>query len=212
MIRGLESGQRPALLISECQRGILEPARTSIPGLAEQAAERGIFERIARLARVFRARGFPVFHIHIGHRPDFSGCASTSPLSGKSRRDRSLIIGSEETLAMPGVEPVDGDFVCSRRSGLAMWYGTDLDAMLRNSGVETVVLTGVSTNLALFGGSLGAIDRGYQAVLVEDASAGGSAETHQWMLENTYPMLASITSVDEVEKALSADVYDQSGK
>ena len=93
-----------------------------------------------------------------------------------------------------------------------MWYGTDLDAMLRNCGVDTVVLTGVSTNLALFGGSLGAIDRGYQAVLVEDASAGGSAETHQWMLENTYPMLASITSVDEVEKALSAGVYDDTGK
>jgi nicotinamidase-related amidase len=203
MIRGLEQGQRPALLISECQRGILDPKRTSLPGLAEQAADRGIFAKIAQLAGAFRTRSLPVIHIHIGHRPDFSGYAATSPLSGKSRRDGSLILGSEEVEAMPGVEPAEGDFICSRRSGLAMWYGTDLDAMLRNSNVDTVVLSGVSTNLALFGGSLGAIDRGYQAVLAEDASAGGTAETHAWMLANTYPMLASISNVRDIEAALS---------
>jgi nicotinamidase-related amidase len=202
MIRGLERGQRPALLISECQRGILDPKLTSLPGLATQAAERNIFAKIGQLATAFRARSLPVVHIHIGHHPDFTGYAATSPLSGKSRRDGSLILGSEDVRAMPGVEPVESDLVCSRRSGLAMWYGTDLDAMLRNCDVETVVLTGVSTNLALFGGSLGAIDRGYQAVLVEDASAGGTAETHTWMLENTYPMLASISTVSDVEAAL----------
>lgn len=202
MIRGLESGQRPALLISECQRGILEPGRTSLPGLAQEAADRDIFSRIARLAKVFRAESLPVFHIHIGHRPDFSGCAVTNPLSAVSRRNRSLVLGSEDAESMPTVAPVEGDFVCSRRSGLAMWYGTDLDAMLRHCGVDTVVLTGVSTNLALFGGSLGAVDRGYQAVLVEDASAGGTAESHLWMLENTYPLLAAISNVDAVEAAI----------
>lgn len=203
MIRGLEKGQRPALLISECQRGILDPTLTMIGGLAEQAAEREILPRIAGLAEAFRDRGLPVFHIHIEHRPDYSGCAVTSALAGLSRREGKMLEGSLDVEPMPEVTPQVGDFVCARRSGLAMWYGTDLDAMLRNSGVETVVLTGVSTNLALFGGSLGAVDRGYHAVIVEDAAAGASSESHAWMLQNTLPLLASISTADELVAAIT---------
>jgi len=203
MIRGLEKQQRPALLISECQRGILDPALTMLGGLAEQVAERGILPRIARLADAFRERELPVFHIHIAHLPGYAGAAVTSPLAGRSRRENKMIVGTPDVEAMPDVAPREGDFVCARRSGLAMWYGTDLDAMLRNCGVETLVLTGVSTNLALFGGSLGAVDRGFSTVIVEDAAAGGSPESHAWMLQNTYPLLASITGTDELLAALA---------
>jgi nicotinamidase-related amidase len=204
MIRGLEKGQRPALLISECQRGILDPDLTNMEGLAHQASERGILNRIARLAESFRRRSAPVFHIHIEHRPDFAGCAVTSPLMGSSRRQGKMTAGSTDVESMPEVAPKADDFVCARRSGLAMWYGTDLDAMLRNCGVDTVVLVGVSTNLALFGGSLGAVDRGYQAVIVEDATAGGTLETHTWMLQNALPLLASITTEEGIEAALGS--------
>ena len=202
MVRGLEPGKRSALLISECQRGILDPDLTSIGGLAEQAAQRNILPRIAELATAFRAADAPVFHIHIGYRPDFLGCATTSPLMGRSRREARMVAGTPDSEPMPDVEPLDGDFVCSRRSGLAMWYGTDLDAMLRNLDVKTVVLVGVSTNLALFGGSLGAVDRGYQSVIAEDATAGGSAETHAWMVENSLPLLSAMSTAAEVTEAI----------
>jgi nicotinamidase-related amidase len=60
----------------------------------------------------------------------------------------------------------------------------------------------VSTNVALFGGSLGAVDRGYQSVIAEDATAGGSAETHAWMVENALPLLAAMSTTDEVAAAI----------
>jgi len=200
--RGLEAGRRAALVISECQRGVLDPARTSIGGLAEQAAARGILPKIARLADAFRAAREPVFHIHLGFRADWAGVAVSCPMMGRSRRHGALVAGAPDAEAMPEVAPREEDFVCARRSGLAMWYGTDVDAMLRHCRIETLVMVGVSTNLALFGGCLGAVDRGYSVVLPEDATAGATAETHAWMIEHTLPMLATLTTVDAVVGAL----------
>ena len=203
-IRGLEPDRKPALLISECQRGILDSALTSLPQLAVQAAERGILPRIAELATRFRDARLPVFHLHIGHRADFAGCAVTSPLMGMSRKGSKMVAGTPDAEPMPDVLPVESDIVCSRRSGLAMWYGTDLDAMLRNEHVDALVMVGVSTNVALFGGSLGGVDRGYQVVIPEDCTAGGSADTHQFMITNSLPLLATMTTSAAVAEALSA--------
>lgn len=201
-IRGLEAGKRPALIISECQRGILDPAMTSMGELANQAASRGIFGRIAALSAVFREVGAPVVHIHIGHRADFGGCAPNSPLMASTRKRRTMIAGTPETESMPEIAPQASDFVSSRISGLGMWFATDLDGILRNEKVDTLVFVGVSTNIAIFGGALGAVDRGYQCVIAEDCTAGASADTHAWMLVNALPMLATITTGDAVAAAI----------
>ena len=115
-----------------------------------------------------------------------------------------MVAGTPDAEPMPDVVPADSDIVCSRRSGLAMWYGTDLDAMLRNQHVETLVLVGVSTNVALFGGSLGGVDRGYQVVIPEDCTAGGSAESHQFMITNSLPLLATMATADAVDRHASS--------
>lgn len=194
---------RSALLVSECLRATLDPELAIFAGLAEQAAERGILPRIAALANSFRAAGRPVVHIHVAHRPDFGGFTDSNPVSAKVMRESRVLIGSPQSEPMPVVVPQPGDFVSRRHSGLAMWYGTDLDSTLRNLGVDTVVLVGVSTNLALVGGSLGATDRGYRAIIAEDATAGASADTHEWMVANLLRLLATITTAGALRSELA---------
>ena len=70
-MRGLERGQRPALLTLECQRGVVEPELAGRAGLSEQAAQRAIIAKIAILATLCRSVGVPVFHNLLVHRPDF---------------------------------------------------------------------------------------------------------------------------------------------
>jgi nicotinamidase-related amidase len=204
MIRGLERGQRPALVISECQRGVLDPELAVFPGLAEECARRGALARAGALAAAFRAAGLAVVHVHVAHRPDFSGLAVTHPIAARNVREKRMVAGTPAVEPMPEVVPAPGDFVSLRHSGLGMWYGTDLDSTLRNLRVETVVLSGVSTNVALFAGGIGAIDRGYQAVLAEDASAGASPESHAWMIANTLPLVTTLAASDEIIAALPA--------
>jgi nicotinamidase-related amidase len=203
MIRGLGPGRRAALLIVECQRGVLDPGLAIFAGLAEQATGRGILPRIAALAADFRTAGLPVVHAHVAHRADFGGAAVTNPITARTAREGRMVAGTPEVEAMPEVAPAPGDYVSTRHSGLGLWYGTDVDSTLRNLRVDTVVLTGVSTNLALFAGAVGAVDRGYQAVIVEDASAGATAEAHDWMVTNTLPLLAALAPAAAVSAALA---------
>jgi nicotinamidase-related amidase len=203
-VRGLGPGATPALVIVECQRGVLDPGLSIFEGLARQCAERGVLGRIAGLAAAFRAAGRPVLHAHVAHRPDFSGAAVTNPITARTAREGRMVAGTAQVEAMPEVAPEVGDHVSTRHSGLGLWYGTDVDSTLRNLRVDTVVLCGVSTNIALFAGALGAVDRGYRAVVVTDASAGASAESHEWMLTNTLPLIATLATAGDVATVVAA--------
>lgn len=182
---------------------MLDPSVAIFPGLAEQAAARGMLDNIDRLAAAFRTAGHAVVHVHVAHRPDFGAVVPNSLVAVRARKANSMVAGTPAVEPMPGAVPAPGDYVSLRRAGIGMWYGTDLDATLRNLGIATVVLCGVSTNLALFAGSMGAIDRGYSVVLPEDATAGAAPDLHEWMVTNSLPLVATISTTDEVIAAMS---------
>lgn len=188
----------PALLISECQRGILEPGRSVSSGLAHEAAERGIVERIGSLARQFRSRGLPVVHCTIEHRPDQLGMLPNSYLGTMALRSRSMTAGTHDVEIPAALGPEPTDIVSSRATGLTAFYGTDLDAMLRLTGVRTLVLAGVSTNVALPGLALEAVNRGYDVVLAEDCTAGSSAEAHEFFVRNQLALLARVIAAADI--------------
>jgi nicotinamidase-related amidase len=192
----------PALVISECQRGILDAGRPVAPGLAEEAAARGIVPRTARLARLFRERGLPVVHCVIEHRPDQVGMLPNSYLGVMALRHRHMIAGTPDAEIAAELTPEPSDIVSARATGLTAFYGTDLDAMLRLQGVRTVVLAGVSTNVALPGLALEAVNRGYDVVLAEDCTAGASAAAHRQMIDNLLAVVARIGSADRIAARL----------
>ncbi|MGH3891343.1 MAG: cysteine hydrolase family protein, partial [Rhodococcus qingshengii] len=94
--------------------------------------------------------------------------------------------------------PEPSDIVSSRATGLTAFYGTELDAMLRLENVATLVLAGISTNIALPGLALEAVNRGYSVVLAEDCTAGSSPEAHEFMVSNMLTLLARITPAVDV--------------
>jgi len=204
MIRGLEPGRRPALLISECQRGVIEHGMTDFEGLADQVRERGILPRIAALAALFRARGWPVFHLHVAHNPDYSELPITSLIMSRSRKNGRMRQGTVDVDSVPEVAPEPGDIVHSRPYSLLGFNGTDLDTRLRHRGVDTLVVTGVSTNIAINGLALCGSDLGYQVVVPEDCTAGASAETHAFMVSNALPLYSTLTSSAAILDVLGA--------
>jgi nicotinamidase-related amidase len=56
------------------------------------------------------------------------------------------------------------------------WTGTDLDAILRRSGVDTLVITGAETDVCVLAAVLGAVDLGYRVVVVSDGWERGDPE------------------------------------
>lgn len=201
-VRGLEAGSRPALVISELQRGIVDPTLTDLPGLAEHATSRDVPERIGRLADTARLHGIPVVWSLIEPRADRVGTSRNSPLSSMVARGN-LVAGTDTVAIAGGLEAHPSDIVVSRVHGLTPFHGTYLDPMLRALGVTTVVLTGVSTNVALTGGAIEAVNRGYQVVLPADCTAGSSAEAHSRHLEEFFALMGAVTTSDAVADAFA---------
>jgi len=88
--------------------------------------------------------------------------------------------------------------VLTRYHGLTPFHGTELDQVLRNLGVRTVVATGVSVNIGILGLVLEAVNAGYQVVIPREAVTGTPDEYVSVVMENTLRLLATLAPVDQV--------------
>jgi nicotinamidase-related amidase len=193
---------RAALVISECQRGFVDPAFSFLGGLADEVERRQILPRIRELAEGFRSAGRPVVHCTIVHRPGTEGTARTSPIVRRAMRFGVAIEGDASAEIVPILTPLLGDVISNRSSGATIFFNTDLDSILRVAGIDTVVLVGVSSNLALFAGSVEATNRNYRVLIPEDCTAGGSEATHAMVMQHFLPLLATITDAAAVTDLL----------
>lgn len=201
-MRGLEQGGNVALLISECQRGVIDAQLSAFSGLVEQVEERGIVDNIAKLAAVFRQQGRLVVHAHVAHNKDYADLPLTNVLVARTAKAGGMQIGSEDVEPVAKLKPEPGDLVHARSFSLVAFNGTDLDSQLRHRGITTLVLAGVSSNVAIPGMAVCASDLGYQVIVAEDCIAGASAETHAFSVKHTLPLFSQLAPAEKIIAAL----------
>ncbi len=195
---------RAALVLQEVQNGVVGEMST-LPALAEAGRKVGMIGHIGRLARAARAAGVPVVHSTAENLPHGFGTSRNARVfAGALKAGATNEPGSEsvQVVAEVGVGP--RDIVLPRFYGLSPLTCTPLDALLRNDGVSTVVVAGVSLNLAIPNLVFDAINRSYQVVLVTDAVAGVPDGYGEQLIENTLSLLATLTTTAELEAVWSA--------
>jgi biuret amidohydrolase len=187
-----------ALLLMECQEGIIGEGGT-LSALAEAVRRNGTVPQIARVLAAARARSVPVFHCLMARRPDGAGAAANCLLLAATRKSaRPLLPGSPQQAPVVALAPADGEWVVTRWHGVTPFHGTELDALLRNLGVRTVVATGVSVNIGILGLVLEAVNAGYQVVIPTEAVTGTPDEYVAAVMEHTLRLLATLAPVDRV--------------
>jgi nicotinamidase-related amidase len=82
------------------------------------------------------------------------------------------------------------------------FYGTDLDLQLRRRGIDTLVLSGIATNLGVESTARDAYERGYHQVFVEDAMSGLGAGAHEAAVGTTFPRIGQVRTSHDVLAAL----------
>jgi nicotinamidase-related amidase len=194
----LEPG-RTAVVTSEVQKGVCG-APSALPVLAE-AAQATAVPNLAKLLPVARAAGVQVVHCTAYRRGDGRGANTNARLfRGVRKSPVAMLPGSPavEVLAELGPEPED--LVLTRTHGLSPMAGTDLDPVLRNLGIRTIVCTGVSVNVAITNLVMDAVNRGYDVVLPRDAVAGVPQEYADAVIDHTLALLATVcTTADLLE-------------
>lgn len=187
-----------ALVTSECQNGVIGSDSSALPALAEAAAT-SVIPNGAALCAAARSVGVPVVHCVAGRRADDRGSNRNARLfAAMLRSPVELRLGTPATDVVPEFGVTPDDLVLSRIHGLNPMSGTDLDPILRNLGVTTVVVVGVSVNVAVTNLVMELVNRGYQAVVARDAVAGWPAGYAEAVLDNTLALLATLASTADI--------------
>lgn len=186
-----------ALVTQECQRGVVGDL-SALPELAENARA-GMIDRVARLVAAARAAGVPVIHCTALRRRDGQGANTNARLFGyMARVEHPLHPGSPAAELVPEIPVADSDLVLPRFHGLSPFQGTELDFLLRNLRVSTLVGVGVSVNVAIQNLAFDAVNASYQVVIPRDAVAGFPVDYVEAVFTHTLGAIATLADTEQV--------------
>ncbi|MGH2783832.1 MAG: cysteine hydrolase [Actinomycetota bacterium] len=189
-----------AVVTNECQRGAIGD-HALWPALVDSASP--MIPRLARLLDAARENWIPVIHCLAVRRADLRGANTNAPLFEVANRSGGLREGTPAVELVPELGPAPGDLVFPKTHGVASLGSTGVDAALRNLGVDEIVLTGVSLNVAIPALAFEAVNRGYRVTIPRDAVAGVPPEYAEQMLERSLSLVATLATVDELVRSWS---------
>lgn len=203
-LTSLLNPKHTAVLVMECQEGVIAAGTAGFNALAESVQKHGTVDVIARLIAAARGAGVPIFYLNASRRADSAGSAANCLLLALGRKGEPLVPGSARHKVVEALAPRESDFVINRFHGVTPFHGTELDSLLRNLGVRTVVAVGVSVNVGITGLTIEAVNSGYQVVLPRDAVAGTPDDYVEAVFQNTLRLLATVTRTDDIVTAWTA--------
>src|SRR5262245_20179314 len=158
-----------------------------------------IIPRIQHLLALFRGKEMEVIHLRV------SEVTKDSRDVGWKQLVRGLIVPSDSREADPldEVAPIDDELIVSKSSS-GVFPVTNLDRLLRNMGITTLIMTGTSTGGCVESAVRDAVDLGYDVVVVADACADATPESHERALGRLAGGLTHILTTDEVTGLLAA--------
>jgi nicotinamidase-related amidase len=175
--------------VIDMQRDFVEPG-----GFGEQLGNdvsrlRRVIPPLQRLLTAMREDGYLVIHTREGHRPDMSDCPPSKVARGRlscgigdvGPMGRILVHGSYGHDIIDELKPW-GDEVVVDKPGKGAFFATDLDFMLRNRGIESLVVTGVTTEVCVNTTVREANDRGYECLVPDDCVGSYFPEFQEYAL------------------------------
>jgi nicotinamidase-related amidase len=177
---------RCALVIIDMQRDFLEPGGFGEALGNDVSQLRKIVSPLRQLLGAAREAGIIVIHTREGHRPDMTDAprakvergAPAMRIGDRGPMGRILIRGEAGHDIIPELYPFAGEPVLDK-PGKGAFYQTDLDLMLRNRSIETLLVCGVTTEVCVHTTVREANDRGFRCVVVGDCCGSYFPEFHE---------------------------------
>jgi nicotinamidase-related amidase len=163
--------------------------------------EQLLVPNIARLLEFFRRHELDRVFVRLG--AEVGGCRDLIPHLRELELAFGNVQGRREFEILDELAPRHGEPVLTKRSASA-FTSTGIDALLRNLGAESLVLTGVSTSQCVDLTARDAADRGFRALVVEDAVAEDRADYHAWTLVQFQRLFGRVASTEAVLAELAA--------
>jgi nicotinamidase-related amidase len=166
-----------ALVVIDMQRDFIEPGGFGDTLGNDVSRLKAIVPTVAALIGLFRKHGLPIIHTREAHRPDLSDCPPAKRLRGApglrigdtGAMGRILIAGEPGNAILPELAPLPGEIAIDK-PGKGMFWATGLHERLQAMGITQLVFAGVTTEVCVQTSMREANDRGYDCLLIEDAT------------------------------------------
>jgi biuret amidohydrolase len=166
-----------ALVVIDMQRDFVEPGGFGASLGNDVSRLQAIVPDVRRMLDAWRAIGGTVLHTREAHKPDLSDCPPAKRLRGRpllrigdaGPMGRVLIAGEPGAEIVPELAPLPGELVVDK-PGKGMFYGTQVDVLLRERGITHLLFMGVTTEVCVQTSMREANDRGYECLLIEDGT------------------------------------------
>lgn len=179
-----------AVIVIDMQRDFLEPGGFGETLGNDVSLLQAAVGPCAAVLAAARATGMLVIHTREGHRPDLSDAppakvergAPSKRIGDPGPMGRILIRGEEGHDIVAALYPAPGETVIDK-PGKGAFHQTDLEQILRNRGITTLFVCGVTTEVCVHTTIREGNDRGYRCVAIADACASYFPEFHRVGLE-----------------------------
>lgn len=138
-----------------------------------------LIPRINKVIREFRSKGEPVIFIADSHAPEDKEFQIWP---------RHCVRGSKGAEVVAELEKEAGDEVVEKTTYSA-FYNTRLEEVLKEKGIQELVLTGVLTDICVLHTAADAAMRGYGVRVLKDCVASSTRENHEWALKHMREVL-----------------------
>ena len=169
--------ERTALVVIDMQRDFIEKGGFGDSLGNDVARLEAIVPTTARLISLFRRNRWPIVHTREAHKPDLSDCPPSKIKRGNpalhigeaGAMGRLLVAGEPGNQIVDDLKPIEGEIVIDK-PGKGMFWATGLHERLQLMAITHLVFAGVTTEVCVQTSMREANDRGYECLLVEDAT------------------------------------------
>jgi biuret amidohydrolase len=202
---------RIALIVIDMQRDFVEPGGFGATLGNDVTRVATIVPDVARLIAGCRAAAVPVIHTKEAHKADLSDCPVAKRTRGHAKlrigdqgpMGRILIAGEPGNDIVPALAPIAGEAVVEK-PGKGAFYRTQLRELLHERGLSHLALCGVTTEVCVQTTMREANDRGYECLLIEDATESYFAEFKQATLDMVRAQGAIVGWTATIDQFLAA--------
>ena len=190
-----------ALVVIDMQNGFCkEDGSVNAIGLPASRLQ-PVIRPCARLISLARSIVVPVIYTRYMFRSDYlDGGLMVHELMPALKTGKTLISGSWDVEVVEELAPVDGDFIIDKNRP-SSFFGTNLDATLKNLHVENLVVCGVTTNCCVETTVRDASQRDYRTFVVGDAVAEYEDDRHEIALRSMAMLFAHVVTTADIEEA-----------
>ncbi len=161
--------------------------------------ERRVVPNISTLLRFFRQHRLKVIYVTIGSElPDYSDFVPHLKPLAEAVENRH---GFPNHRILRDLEPEKSERIINKTT-MSAFNSSSIDSVLRSLGIDSLILTGVSTNSCVEGTGRDAADHGYKCVIAEDACGAASQKLHEAALENFRRLSGRVASTEAIIKEL----------